>query len=47
MTALQVRLLGIMALVALAFPTVAEPADKAGWSVHTDPRNVRSWFTCL
>jgi hypothetical protein len=43
MSALQVRLLGIIAIsfcnvVALAFPAVADPTDKAGWSVHTDPR---------
>lgn len=40
---LQVRLLGIMAIsfcnvIALVLPTAADPGDKAGWSVHIDPR---------
>ena len=40
----QVRLLGIMAIsfcnvIALVLPTAADPGDKAGWSVHIDPRN--------
>ena len=44
MRTLQVRLLGIIAisfcnLTALVLPTAADPGDKAGWSVHIDPRN--------
>jgi hypothetical protein len=42
MTALRVRLLGMIAIsicnVVLALTAAADPADKAGWSVHTDPR---------
>lgn len=43
MRTLQIRLLGIMAIsfcnvIAFVLPTAADPGDKAGWSVHIDPR---------